>query len=120
MTDLSWARPKLAELCRLEKRFGNERHPLPNDETVFGWFDSDGEFVCFRDSWRPDDDVAQAIRCLESLPKKWSGGWKLSPSYEGGVICSLNSRDLENVWKHDMSFPKAIVLAIIAALDLKP
>lgn len=116
MSDLAWMRPKLAELCGIEQRFGNEIHPHPNDESVFGWFDADGKFVCHRDSWRPDEDVGQAIRCLEALdlptqinntthkPRKWLVSvWK---DQDG-----CDAVDLE-----DGKLPRAICLAIASAL----
>ncbi len=54
MSDLAWMRPKLAELCGLRTdEQGDYRDPKDNARYPFGW--------------RPDEDVAQAVRCLEAL-----------------------------------------------------
>lgn len=61
MTDLAWMRGKLAELAGVDfgKLVGSsERHSI--------W--QGGEMS--QDDWRPDEDVAQAIRALEAACTK--------------------------------------------------
>lgn len=59
MTDLAWTRPKLAELC------GLKAWKVDPDFDVYRVVSSNTESG--EQDWRPDDDVAQAVRCLEAL-----------------------------------------------------
>lgn len=68
-----------------------------------------------KSSWRPDEDVAQAIQVLEA--SKWS--WKLQPAHTG-YVCDLVNAKLQHVFKAADTLPAAICLAVIAALGLEP
>lgn len=61
MSDLAWMRPKLAELCGLKSR---ETVPYVITDYLLN-----GDYFCGVPSWRPDLDIAQAVRCLEALQR---------------------------------------------------
>lgn len=101
MTDLAWMRPKLAELCGLQR------------DDVGGWYYPStvrglcGETV--RD-WRPDEDVAQALRCLEAT----NGYWDVSRT-DGGYEAAVFIDGIGTHHAKDASIPHTICLAIAAA-----
>lgn len=102
MTDLSWMRPKLAELCGVRVVDG------------FEWPKGSMEFS---DVWRPDLDVAQAIRCLEASKRELSVGYRPFNHFADDSIndkpwCSWDSE--RRIWEVTPS--RAICLAIASAL----
>ena len=92
VSDLSWMRPKLAELC------GHTVSYLCSEY--------DRGLVC--GDWRPDEDVAQAVRCLEAMKRcidlQFDVVWHAQIGIEQFTIRS------------DISLPRAICLALAAAL----
>lgn len=82
MTSLAWMRPKLAELCG------------PH-------FSLDG--------WRPDEDVAQAIRCAVAA------GFPFSINYDSEYHFQIDRRG----GAYSASLPRAICLGIAAAMGWK-
>lgn len=100
--NISWMRPKLAELCGLEYFALTELVRTTGGRHV---------------NWRPDEDVAQAIRCLEALSSEWS--WSIR---RGDVMVKNIVRDDELNPTHIAfaeSIPHNICLAIADALDWK-
>ncbi len=90
-------RPKLAELCGIKEDPGN-----PLDRPLSSGL------------WRPDEDVAQAIRCLESLGPEWS--WTIRRR----EVSITNVFNLDPWTPTHLGFsdsiPRNICLAISAAL----
>lgn len=98
MTDLQWMRPRLAELCGLK---------LEAD-------DGDTYISDTSQLWRPDEDVAQAVRALEALPERHfkrmdqqDGFWTVGiwTGEDGGHRCGQAA-----------SLARAICIAIAASL----
>ena len=116
MSNLAWMRPKLAELCGLTAEDSSYWYD-PNDA---------GRVVCMLKDWRPDEDVAQAVRCLERLPKSfrvellrletgygWSGTLMDTPKY-------FATRYTDGVYGSDSdTLPHTICLSIAAAFGWK-
>lgn len=102
MSDLAWMRPKLAELCGLY-RLGDE-HVYRGSQLL----------EVTTETWRPDEDVAQAVRCLEALGQQFdmvreSVGWMVRcfrPDNSPVVVTTFLPKTL----------PQTICLAIAAAL----
>jgi hypothetical protein len=66
---LVWMRPRLAELCGL-------KYEWVSDDSI--------EYFVGLDRWRPDKDVAQAIRCLDAWSEKVSGEWTINRRHVAG------------------------------------
>lgn len=106
---LKHLRPRLAELCGLRR---GKDTITPTSSSVGGSaILSNGDYSVRGMSWRPDEDVAQAIRCLEACG--WS--WKIQPG-AGGYVCDLVNRDMEHAFARGDTLPVAICLAIAAAM----
>lgn len=98
MSDLAWMRPKLAELCGLRLWKGTFHD------------DTRGDWVQFR----PDQDVAQTVRCLEAMRARgWD--WNLDHRADWAPRCHLASMTCD-IWEADASICIAACLAIAAAL----
>lgn len=102
MMDLSWTRPKLAELCGLTLMDGrdDERYRVHPSGMA----------------WEPDEDVAQAVRCLEAMNRPVSLWWPINPVEgwvgQGWAVSIGNPEDAHT----GTTLPRAICLAIAAAL----
>lgn len=107
MSDLAWARPKLAELCGYATTAGYYVHKDYKRNLEIG-------------NWEPEKRVDQAIRCLEALRPAWQclvdqnymDGWCVElvekvPTGRGTILVD----DPKN------TLPQNIVLAIIAAMQ---
>lgn len=111
MTSLAWARPKLAELCGID--FGkcvgrSERHSI--------W--QGGEMS--QDEWAPDENVEQAIRCIPCLIGHTEiAYWPHVMRWQVSLFQAGKPEKWLPIHAEDASLPRAIVLALIAALDLK-
>lgn len=117
MSDLAWMRPKLAELCGWLT--------LPEDPH---WYSEPPDREGFHnnivgvDEWRPDEDVAQAVRCLEAWRDQTMGDWIIESKPVAGEMAywvelapfaeTPNPKRL----LLDGPLPRAICLAIAAAL----
>jgi hypothetical protein len=99
MTDLAWMRPKLAELCGLDP-YTDRREP-------------DKPCYVGLTYWHPDEDVAQAVRCLEAMRKNYLT--RLTGPTKAFWRCDLIN-DYSAWVEVDESLPRAICLAIAAAL----
>ncbi len=95
MSDLAWMRPKLMTLCGLD--------PLSWGSPL--------------SMWRPDEDVAQAIRCLEALRPSlsWSLGVAQNPGDRFVCIASEDEPGL-SVIVYKGTISQATCLAIAVAL----
>ncbi len=114
MTDLAWMRPKLAKLCDVSLTASGDIDDYESDLSgVRIW-------------WRPDEDVAHAVRCLEAsfgdasrtafkLEKEdlWPTGyrWKVFIFRK-----SVNGSETISLCMWAATIPRAICLAIAAAL----
>lgn len=108
MTDIAWMRPKLAELCGLFRYAPHNGPP---------YYAVPDQLPCRKVyEWRPDDDVAQAVRCLDVLAQRDRFGWKLSPTNRGRYVCDITRPSLHHVFNDGDTLPRAICLAIAAAL----
>lgn len=116
MSDLSWIRPRLAELCDISLTSTGDVDDYERDLSgIAKW-------------WCPDLDVAQAIRCWENLQNKGPNGDYFCcmdirrPICEGWELVLRRGSDDKD---HDKAFvlisqqeslPRGICLAIAAAL----
>ncbi len=108
MSDLAWMRPKLAEL-RGYLVYGDEDSYLVHADSKL----PSNEHKLY---WRPDEDVAQAIRCLEAAQDSHTTlcitkGHQWNVYIDGGMRYGGE--------RQDKSLPRAICLAIAAALEWK-
>lgn len=108
MTDLAWMRPKLAELCGVK---------ITSDHYIDGNHAQDWSLMPTK--WRPDEDAAQAVRCLEAMHwESWhtlqrrEGQWSVKVLPVNGIHGSGVARDA--------LLTHAICFAIAAALEWKP
>ncbi len=113
-SSLSWLRPRLAGLCGIK---------VDARGYVDGNFIQD--FNTLVPKWRPDEDVAQAIRCLEAIP--------VGPGDETTIrrVQDIHNLDRnawfvrvkrgynQNTYVEPQSLPRAICLAIAASLNWK-
>lgn len=67
-SDLSKYRTRLAEMCGIKVELSTFEQYQPSE-----WIDSDGKR--HKGYWRPDEDIGQAIECLEALAAQ---GWRWS------------------------------------------
>lgn len=106
MTSLAWMRPKLAEMCGYSVR--HDCLYLEHDlhET---------NFVMSMNYWRPDEDMAQAIRCLEAMHKNEQYHWRIEQAVTG-ILCSITTRRLMHLFRVADKAPSAICSAIAAAM----
>ncbi len=102
MTSLSWLRPRLAELCGLEK------YPV--------WVGGVQQYVGGR--WAPDESVEQAIRCLEAMRKNWDARLDCA-SEHWSIELHAKHYSYRNAYGKDPSLARCIVLAIAASLNWK-
>lgn len=113
MTDLQWMRPRLAELCGLHRR-GGDYVDGPTDYAL-PVFSVDQQHPMDGVQWRPDEDVAQAVRCLNATGFQW----EITREAAGHMV---------RLWPSELHLPRVkttqlpktlehtIVLAIAAAL----
>lgn len=107
MNDLAWMRPRLAELCGYEYKakviMPFYRHP-------------DGTNM-IPQHWKPDEDVAQAIRCLESLAGRGLGFELHLPRSPAKALWHCTIRlDNQNAYRIDVSLSAAVCLTIAQAM----
>lgn len=95
MSDLAWMHERLAELCGINLRTNSKL-----------WA-----------TWSPTTDVAQAVRCLEAMKWAW---FTVGRAAEGWTAMCYETPDhyekREYFEAEDQSLPRAICLAIAAAL----
>lgn len=108
--DLAWLRPKLAELCGLaaQGRYYVRADTVPLYAIDFKKYPSD-------EVWRPDEDVAQAIRCLEVFSKKEHIAVQIILGHRWTVILEGGMRIYEECI--DKSLPYAICRVIASASE---
>ncbi len=116
MTDLAWMRPKLAGLCGLS---------IDASADMVPYYASGSDYMSV-ETWRPDENVAQAIRCWEVVQRKAPNGDYFCcmdirmPIGEGWEIVMRRAQSEHD--KPDVllslqnNLPHAICLAIAAAL----
>lgn len=110
MSDLAWMRPKLAELCGAQL----------NSSTVIDHYEFSDACLIKLSRWRPDENVAQAIRCLEALPKIFRieiVKWEQDSRYWSVTLWDLSLAPNGLYGHDDLSLTCGICLAIAAALS---
>ena len=109
MSNLVRMRPRLAELCGLVRSKGIV-DDFYTDKGIFAFGANDN----YRQVWRPDFDAAQAIRCLEAMRPAWD--IEIFIFEDWVVTLQLKNLNTKKTQEADTSLPRAICLAIAAAL----
>lgn len=107
--DLAWMRPKLAELCGYRLRQNS------NGDQFYQVSETEGILL---ELFRPDEDVAQAVRCLEAVKgdtcetsiTSAGAGWHVTLVFPEAPGLA------RQIVKHGFTMQEAICLAIAAAL----
>jgi hypothetical protein len=83
VSDLAWMRPKLAELAGVKVDLSTFEQYQPSE-----WIERDGRR--HRGHWLPDQDIGQAIMCLEAMRAL---GWcyRISAVPTGNIEVTLRS-----------------------------
>lgn len=106
MTSLAWMRPKLAELCGVE-------HWTKDDCCYFSTRVSIDLHV---EEWHPDEDVAQALRCLEALCYRSQIDYDPSSESRAWGVSIFQAEDI-SPFSAGSSLSSAICHAIAAAME---
>lgn len=123
MTDLSKYRAALAELCGYTRSYES---PSYDGDTDFGAIYQRQDGFEWVENWRPDEDIAQAIRCLDAWRDQRPGDWRIESKRTGEMAYwitlspypeNLDAR--QNLKLRDGPLSKAICLAIVQALGLE-
>ncbi len=105
MSDLAKYRERLAEIAGVTAFNSSFEQYEPST-----WVDSTGEH---KGRWRPDEDVAQAIQCLEAMRPNWRATLAM---FAGNQVWRVEIDGHRYFKTQENNLPAAIVSAIVAAL----
>ncbi len=106
MSDLAWMREPLAKLCGAHAE----------DLSPVVWVE---ELGCRYIAWLPDEDIAQAMKCLEAMRKTFGHWWFLTPCTAGVAPAPTLAAGPQIGFEPDALYamPRAICRAIARALE---
>ncbi len=103
--ELAWMRPKLAELCGLVQKF-----PDDPEKVYYTWFFNADVPYCHGMSWCPDEDVDQAVRCLEAT--QHTAAFNVRLALGRMWVCVIEDRMGPRSEKQNSQLPVAVCEAI--------